>query len=66
MRGLRDVAEVRGQDGIERLCYQPLHVAETLHDRGRFLVVDMQDQRERQTRLVPSAVIRSMLVRPSS
>jgi hypothetical protein len=32
---------------------EPFHVAETLHDARRFLVINVQHQRQRQDRLVP-------------
>ena len=49
---LRHIAEIRRQNRIQRLRDQPSHVAEPLHDAGRLLVVDVQDQRQRQHRFI--------------
>ena len=49
---MRDVAEVRAEHRIERLCDQLFHIAESLNDARSFLVVDVDDDGQRQHRLV--------------
>jgi len=51
-RGLRDVAEIGGEDGVEGLRDEPAHVAETLHHARRFFIVNVQHEGEREKRLV--------------
>ena len=46
------VAEIRAEHRVERLRDQFLDVPEPLNDVGRFLIVDVHDDRERQARLV--------------
>ncbi len=51
-RGLRDVAEVRGEDGVERLCDEAADIAETLDDARGLFIVDVEHEREREEGLV--------------
>ena len=45
---LADVLEVGRHHRVERLLHQALDIAETLDHQRRFLVVDVDDHRERQ------------------
>ncbi len=52
VRGLSHIPEIGCQDRVQRLRDQASNISESLDHAGRFLVVDVQDERQRQHRLI--------------